>query len=157
MKFKFVPELVMTNLSANDSSDAIHKLGKLLTSQKYVSETYTEKVIEREKEYPTGLPTKGPAIAIPHSFDEGINGNHVAIGVLEKPVKFHSMEDIDAEVDVKLMFMLAIGGSHEQLEMLQFLMKVFQKGELLEKIADADSNDEICDYLNGYINELEGI
>lgn len=154
MEFKFVPELVMTNLSADDSTDAIHKLSKLLTSKNYVSEDYAGKVIEREKEYPTGLQTKGPAIAIPHAFDDGINGNHVAIGVLKNPVKFHSMEDMDAEVDVKIMFMLAIGGSHEQLEMLQFLMKVFQHGELLNTLVAADSNEKICDCLNKYIDEL---
>lgn len=30
MEFKFVPDLVATNLSADDSSDAINKLSKLL-------------------------------------------------------------------------------------------------------------------------------
>lgn len=153
MKFKFVPDLVKTNLSADDSSDAINKLGALLTAKNYVSENYAGKVIEREQEYPTGLQTKGPAIAIPHAFDDGINGNHVAIGVLKNPVKFHSMEDMDAEVDVKIMFMLAIGGSHQQLAMLQFLMKVFQHEELLNTIANSDSNEEICDCLNKYLEE----
>lgn len=72
MEFKFVPDLVATNLSADDSSDAINKLSKLLTAKEYVSEEYAGKVIEREREYPTGLQTKGPAIAIPHAFDDGI-------------------------------------------------------------------------------------
>ena len=154
MEFKFVPDLVATNLSADDSSDAINKLSKLLTAKEYVSEEYAGKVIEREQEYPTGLQTKGPAIAIPHAFDDGIKGNHVAIGVLKNPVKFHSMEDMDAEVDVKIMFMLAIGGSHEQLAMLQFLMKVFQHEELLNTIATTDSDEKICDCLNKYVEEL---
>ena len=98
MEFKFVPDLVATNLSADDSSDAINKLSKLLTAKEYVSEEYAGKVIEREQEYPTGLQTKGPAIAIPHAFDDGIKGNHVAIGVLKNPVKFHSMEDMELAV-----------------------------------------------------------
>ena len=50
--------------------------------------------------------------------------------------------------------MLAIGGSHEQLAMLQFLMKVLQHEELLNTIATTDSDEKICDCLNKYLEEL---
>ena len=155
MKFKFIRELIKADLEAEDSSDVIRQLGKVLEEHGCVSTGYAYKVIDREIEYPTGLQTKGPAIAIPHASDEGINGNHVAIGILKKPVKFHSMEDLEAEVDVKLVFMLAISSSHEQLEMLQFLIKVFQYEKLLNNIAITDSSEKICNYLNQYIEELE--
>ena len=64
-------------------------------------------------------------------------------------------EKIDEDVDVKLVFMLAISSSHDQLEMLQFLIKVFQYEKLLNNIANTDSSEEICNYLNQYIEELE--
>ena len=48
------------------------------------------------------------------------------------------MEDLDEEVEVKLVFMLAISSSHDQLEMLQFLIKVFQYEKLLNNIANTD-------------------
>ena len=51
--------------------------------------------------------------------------------------------------------MLAISSSHDQLEMLQFLIKVFQYEKLLNNIANTDSSEEICNYLNQYIEELE--
>ena len=155
MKFKFIRELIKADMMAKDSSDVIYQLGELLSKHGFVSGGYADKVIEREIEYPTGLQTRGPAIAIPHACDDGINGNHVAIGILKEPVKFQNMEDLDEEVEVKLVFMLAISSSHDQLEMLQFLIKVFQYEKLLNNIANTDSSEAICNYLNQYIEELE--
>lgn len=154
MEFKFVPDLVKINLVADNQKQVIHELSNLLVKNNCVSEDYADKVLEREKEYPTGLQTKGPAIAIPHAFDDGINGNHVAIGVLSEPVLFNNMEDIDLQVKVKLVFMLAISSSDKQLVMLQFLMKVFQNEQLLNAIVEADSGVAISDYLNEYMTKL---
>ena len=134
MKFKFIRELIKADMMAKDSSDVIYQLGELLSKHGFVSGGYADKVIEREIEYPTGLQTRGPAIAIPHACDDGVNWNHVAIGILKEPVKFHNMED---------------------LEMLQFLIKVFQYEKLLNNIANTDSSEAICNYLNQYIEELE--
>ena len=91
MKFKFIRELIKADMMAENSSDVIHQLGELLSKHGFVSDGYADKVIEREIEYPTGLQTRGPAIAIPHACDDGISGNHVAIGILKEPVKFQNI------------------------------------------------------------------
>lgn len=155
MESEFIPELILNNLEVKDKEEAIKILGKKLFESGFTSQNYTEKVIEREKEYPTGLQTKSLAIAIPHATDSGIIGNHVAIGILKNSVKFHNMEDFDSLVDVKVIFMLAISNAHQQLEMLKILMRIFSEETLLPRLVKIESKEEICEYLNRYIKEEE--
>ena len=154
MKFKFLPELVETGIVAIDNVEAIHNVAKLLIQHGYVDNDYPELVLKREKEYPTGLLTKSVAIAIPHSFDEKIHGNHVAIGVLKDSVFFRNMEDVDQNINVKIIFMLAVSKAKEQLEMLKILMEVFKNEHLLHDIACMDNRNTICEKLNAFIEEM---
>ncbi|MFR0063869.1 MAG: PTS sugar transporter subunit IIA [Veillonella parvula] len=47
---------------------------------------------DREKEYPTGLPSTPPGIAIPHANYEMVNKTTLAIATLKEPALFHNME-----------------------------------------------------------------
>ena len=78
MNYKFIPELVETNISAKIKEEVIRFLAKKLADRKCVSSHYSELVLQREKEYPTGLITKGAVIAIPHAFDPKTKGNNIA-------------------------------------------------------------------------------
>lgn len=153
MKFRFNPELVKIDIDATNQKEAIEQLGSLLVEQGYVKEDYPNLVLEREQEYPTGLRTRGVNIAMPHAFDERITSSHVAVGVLKKPVVFNNMEDTERSLSVQLLFMLAIGKAHEQLEMLQILMKIFKEAELLKELLEIKSSDLICKKLNDFIDE----
>lgn len=151
MKFKFIPELVKTDIDVDTQEDAIHVVAQTLISNKFVDEEYPRLVLEREKKYPTGLITSSIVIAIPHSFDEHITGNHIAIGVLRDSVVFRNMEDTEQNIDVKVIFMLAINKAKEQLEMLQILMQLFKEYDLLNYIATVNDRDAICKALNDFV------
>lgn len=153
MNFKFISELVKTDILVNNQEEAIYEVAQPLIQKGYVNEKYPTLVLEREKQYPTGLITSSIVIAIPHSFDEHIKGNHVAIGVLKNTVAFKNMEDIDQSIDVKIIFMLAIDKAKEQLEMLKILMNVFKENNLLNHIASVNDKEAICDALNDFVNQ----
>lgn len=155
MKFTFDTDLVKTDMEAENQEEAIRCMAALLKKEGCVGEGYAELVLKREKEYPTGLRTKGAVIAMPHAFDDTIQGNHVAIGILKRPVSFCNMEDIDEILQVKIIFMLAIGGAHEQLEMLKILMQMFKEEALLKAVSNLHENDKICEMLNCYVNSLQ--
>lgn len=155
MNFKFTPELVKTNMEVKNQEEAIYSLAEVLIHEGYVSEEYPKLVLEREKEYPTGLVAKGAVIAMPHAFDSSIKGTHTAIGILKEPVTFHNMEDMDETIQVKIMFMLAIGAAHAQLEMLQILMQMVRDEQLFKKLSEMTSAEEICEMLNEFISTLD--
>ena len=113
MKFQFVPELVKTDLEAVNQKEAITSLVTLLRKEGCVQDDYARLVLEREQQYPTGLQTKGAAIAMPHAFDERIKDSHVAIGILKDAVSFHNMEDMEESLNVHIIFLLAVGNAED--------------------------------------------
>lgn len=152
MKFTFDKRLIRTQIEAKNSEEVIHFIAQPLIEQGYVGEDYPMKVIQREKKYPTGLMTRGAIIAMPHTFAEDVTSNHIAIGVLKKPVMFYNMENTEQALPVQIVFMLAIGNVNDHLGMLQILMQMFKEEALLKNIAQETSSTKICDMLKEYIH-----
>ncbi len=130
-------ELVVIGMEASDANDAIGKLADTLYKNNFVKESYINAVQEREKVFPTGLATSDIGVAIPHTDVEHVNTPALAIGILEKPVKFRMMGMDEVEVDVEVIFMLAIKEPKTQLEVLQKLMSIIQDQDLLRSIKES--------------------
>lgn len=140
----FHKELILDPLEAESGEDAIRKLGGVLVSNGYVDPSYTRSVIERESNFPTGLPLPDAVIAIPHATPAGnVFKDSIAVARLLKPVKFHSMEDPEQEVSVNLIFLLALKDSHSHLDMLKKLFTVFQKPGFLQSLAKCSGKEQI--------------
>ena len=109
--------------------------------------------LNREKEYPTGLPTNGVGVAIPHAEIKYVLKPGIAVATLRTPVKFNVMGNPDEQVDVKLIFMLAIKDPNVQISILKKLVSIFQEEQLLVKLIDIKNEEEFADILNSIINE----
>ncbi|MCL2588045.1 MAG: PTS sugar transporter subunit IIA [Oscillospiraceae bacterium] len=107
--------------TVKDWTEAIRLCGEVLIEQGYADESFISGCLDRETEYPTGLPSAVP-VAIPHCQCEGIKESSICILRLQKPVKFYRMDNSEAYVETKLIFNLAIKGSDAQLHYLQKLM-----------------------------------
>jgi PTS system galactitol-specific IIA component len=144
--------LVMINLEAETKQEALEKLAERLYETGYVKETYAQAILEREKVFPTGLPTEGYGVAIPHTDVEHVHKPAVALGILQKPVKFNLMGDLnpDSQVDVQIMFMLALKEPHMQLKLLQDIMEMIQDQELLKKMVEAETVQELIQTTEEY-------
>ncbi|MFD2706534.1 MULTISPECIES: PTS sugar transporter subunit IIA [Salibacterium] len=118
--------LILDNMQAADADDVLRTMAANLYDHELVEESYIQAVIDREHEHPTGLPTKGPAVAIPHTSKEHVRQKTISIGVLDEPVAFGIMGEEKETVPVELVFMLAMDDEHSQLSMLQQLMSIFQ-------------------------------
>lgn len=144
----FHQELIIDPLEAESSEDAIRKIGAVLTANGYTDSSYTQSVVEREANFPTGLPLPDAVIAIPHATPAGnVFKDSIAVARLAKPVKFHSMEDPEQEVSVNLIFLLALKDSHSHLDMLKKLFTVFQKPGFLQSLAGCREKDQIMKIL----------
>jgi galactitol PTS system EIIA component len=136
-------DLVKIGIEAEDQFSCIEQLGDLLFRMGYVKDTYIQAAKDREKVYPTGLPTNGVGVAIPHTDAVHVIKPAVAIGTLKNPVKFNMMGDIEQVVEVQLIFMLAINDPSTQVQMLQELMSLFGKEEMLKTIQKLEDPKEI--------------
>lgn len=134
-----------TEGSADNWEQAIILCGEYMISQGSVNKDFMEACIEREKEYPTGLPADIP-VAIPHSKAAGIKENCVCFLRLDKPVRFYRMDDSEEYVDTQLVFNLAIKEADDHLEFLQKLMQFVLDVDTLNKCSEIPL-DEIPAFL----------
>lgn len=155
MTFRFDSKLVSIGVEAHDREEAIHVVADPLVRYGYVGESYPNLVCEREREYPTGLPTKGVPVALSHADGVGqIQGNHIAVGILKTPVGFQSMEDADEQLAVGIIFVLAMSNAHAHLEMLKVLMGLIRNEDLLVSLGDMSTAREVCSALNDFIESV---
>lgn len=123
-------------LEGTDREHVLRQLGAELVSRGFVKESYIDAVCERESIFPTGLPTAGVSIAIPHADASHVNEKAMIVGVLSKPVEFQVMGSTDEFINAELVFMLAIKDPQAQLDMLQKLLADCQNQQVLCTIRD---------------------
>ncbi|MBU5439099.1 PTS sugar transporter subunit IIA [Tissierella sp. MSJ-40] len=150
-KKMFREDLILFNMEAKDNKDAIEQLANKLLSKGIVKESFVEAIKAREDNYPTGLPTETIGVAIPHTDAIHVNEGALAIGLLKEPVAFQMMGMPEETVNVSVIFMMALNEAHGHLEMLQKLMGIFQEKELLIKINEAKTPEEIAEVLSDVI------
>lgn len=93
----------------------IRQLAQPLVAAGLVVPDFADHVLEREATYPTGLPTKPPCVAIPHTDHKHVRHNAIAVGILPEPVEFADMGGDPDPVPVRVIFLLALSESNKQL------------------------------------------
>jgi PTS system galactitol-specific IIA component len=141
-------DLVVLNMEAETSNEIIEKLGALLLSKGHVKESYIQAVLEREKDLPTGLSIGDFCVAIPHTDSGHVNQSNIAIATLKHSSVFHSMVNPEEKLNVELVFLLAVKDPNLQIQLLKNLMSVFQDKELLIKLRNVTSKQEVSGLLS---------
>lgn len=142
-------QYVVIRGSADDAEQAIQMCGEALYKEGFVSKQFGRLCIEREKEYPTGLPTKTPT-AIPHAKDDGITQNSICFLKLEKAVAFRRMDDDAREIETDMIFCMAIKDPEEHLKALQNMLAFLQNTGAMEKCRSL-ADEQIIEFLQQQI------
>jgi PTS system galactitol-specific IIA component len=135
--------LVEINLKLNSKEEVIKKLSERMLKEEIVKESYLDAVLKREEEFPTALSTENVSFAIPHTDPEHVNRAAVAGALLKDKVNFISMEDYDKEIGVEIVFLLAITDPSKQVKVLQKLMGIMQKEEIVKEILAAEDQNKL--------------
>ena len=144
------PEAVLLQVEAEDAAEIITKLGGILSQLGYVHDDFVEATLAREASMPTGLPLSGAVnAAIPHVDLNFVKRPAVALATLKRPVIFHNMVDVEADVPVQLVIMLALDQPKSQIETLQQVASILQKPEVVERLMAATRVEEILTILEG--------
>lgn len=136
-------DLIEVPLEASNAEDAIRQLGNRLVEAGCVDEQYVTEVVNREKIFPTGLPTCGVSVAIPHTAADFVKESVLGIGVLNHPVTFGMMGNPEQTVEAKLIFLLAIQNGKNQVAALQQLVGIFQNESTLHAVAGAQTREGV--------------
>jgi PTS system galactitol-specific IIA component len=146
LNLKIKQNFVQTDILVQDQQELFAILTKPLLDDQIVKPIFLEKVLERESQFPTGLPLREIGAAIPHTDAEHVYENAISIGVLSEPVPFQVMGSPDKSVDVKIVFLLALSNAEKHLTILQKVISFIQNEESLHFILN-HSNKEVYEYI----------
>jgi len=142
-------DLIEMDCDVDTKEEIIDKLSNLLAEKGKVKDSYNQAVLNREKEFPTGLKTKYISFALPHTDPEHVNEAGVAVGILKNRVKFSSMDDASKKIDVSVVVALAVKDKSKQVLVLQNLIAMMQDKAITNKILKSRSKEEVLDIFEG--------
>jgi galactitol PTS system EIIA component len=142
------PDLIFLDLNCKTSEEVIRQLGQIFEDRGLVKTGFVQSILKREKEYPTGLPTGGAAVAIPHTNADFVLKSAMITAILANPVPFHNMADPDESLPVQIVFMLAIKEPTFQVVWLKQLMGLLRKPGQLQKMLELNDVNKIANFLN---------
>lgn len=114
--------------------ELIRKIAAPLIGDEMVAADFADHVITREQTFPTGLPVEPVGVAIPHTDHKHVRQNAISIGILPEAVLFEEMGGEPEPVPVRIIFMLALGESNKQLNVLGWIMDVIQDEQFMQQL-----------------------
>jgi transcriptional antiterminator/mannitol/fructose-specific phosphotransferase system IIA component (Ntr-type) len=127
--------------------DAIYKGGEPLLKEKFIEQSYLDKVVENVKKLGPYI-VIADQIAISHARPEdGVNELGMSMLLLDQPVIFHGKKDREVRVVVTL----AAPDNEKHLLALQQLSRLFM--ESLEDLLAAQSKDDVLKLIETYSKE----
>lgn len=147
---------LMFFLDANNKEDLFNKVASLLEERNIVKKSYRKALLDREKEYPTGLDMSAvgdnlPNVAIPHTDVKHNLKENIVFVKLDKPVMFHNMIAPKDTLEVSLLFFIINNSSDSQTNILAKLMDFFTKKGNLEGLIKLSTADEVSNYISKVI------
>lgn len=143
--------LIYRGLDFTNKTEVLSHLANKLYEENFVKDGYRQAILDREAEYPTGLPA-AIKIAIPHCDHTLVKDSAIAMGVLKNPVDFQAMDDPSVTLDVQIVIMLALNEPHGHIEMLQKIISLIQNTEDLKLIINSVSDEEVLAVIKKYLN-----
>lgn len=136
-------DLIFLDLEATDRSDLFSQLAKKYTEKGYVNDGFLDFLNTREDNYPTGLDLGAHQVAIPHGDPKYIKHPFISVVRLVNSVGMKKMEDPDADISVKLFFVLGLtdGGSH--INVLREVIKHLQDDVFVTQILKAKTSGDV--------------
>lgn len=149
---KLDKNLVFRQLEFKTSEEVESYIADQLLNQGYVKQGYKKALLDREKQFPTALPSSPPAIAIPHANADLVNKTTLAVVTLKNPVTFKNMGAVDEDVNVQIVIALVISEPHSQVEVLQKVVGIVQNEKLRKDILNAKDNQTLINLVQNAIN-----
>lgn len=132
---------VQVNMPANDKVQALTMLADLLYQDGAINDKdgFINDVFHRENEGQTGI---GGSIAIPHGKSAYVNHTCIAIGLLERPIPWESLDDNP----VKVIILFAVNTKDKNdyfVKMMSQVARMLGKEDVCEQLVSATSVDEL--------------
>lgn len=135
--------LFYQNSNYKNQSELFNDVGADLLKKKIVLEGFSNALVVREEEYPTGLPTS-PAVAIPHTDGTFVLKDSIVFIKNDREITFHEMGgDDDDIIETEIVIMLVIKSGERHLKTLQKIIEVIQEGRFQKELLATSESIEM--------------
>lgn len=131
----------------SSQTDLFTTVAERLQAFNLVTDAYLPALLTREKDFPTGLDPAHCHIAIPHLDASFHSKAFLYFCRLKEPLSFTKMGSKTEHLSVKLVFFLGFTNPQSQLRVLQRLMILFQRSDVLRTLSTTNSQAEIFNLL----------
>ncbi|ROR54503.1 PTS system IIA component (Gat family) [Luteococcus japonicus] len=139
------PEFVHVRLAAESYQEALQLMAQPLLQAGRVRPSFEAAVVERERQFPTGLPLNG-GVAMPHTDPEHVVADAVSVATLSKPVTAGEMGGgVDSTVEVSCIFLLVFSDGAAHVKLLKTLVRSFQDTDFMAGLRELTSREEIAE------------
>jgi len=118
----------------SSAADVLTAMADLFEENVDVTHGYTEALLRRERDFPTGLPTMPYSVAIPHADGQYVIRPGLAVCTLKTAIPFQEMGNPNSVVSVKMAILIALPAAQQtdQVKVLQWLLSLIQHRVFLE-------------------------
>ena len=149
------PDYVVVDLKAATKEEALRIMAERLVQEGYCKESFVQGILDREQHHPSALPMPGYKIAIPHTDASHVNRSVIYFARLSQPLEFLSMGSMDEVLQVPMISMLALKEKERIGDLLETLITAYQDEEVLNKIMDAETSQQVFRILQAKVEESE--
>lgn len=140
----FDKNLVYLDEVFDTSEEFLKYIGQILENTTLTKGGFTKALLEREKMYPTALPSVPFPVAIPHCDPDYIKEERIVCVRFKKPVRFTEMGTEDKNIDVHFAFVLLIK-EKKQVSVLQTLMPIFMNDLFMRSLKEIDDKEKFIE------------
>ena len=141
LKELLTEKTIKLNVKASDWEEAIRIGGELLVKNDFVEQRYVEAMVRNVKEMGPYI-VIAPGVAMPHSRPEdGVKQVCMSLITLKEPVCFGSKNNDPAYIVI----CLGAVNNHSHLKAISELMQLLEKRELIQKIIDSNSKEDLLE------------
>ncbi|MDF3002963.1 MAG: putative IIA-like nitrogen-regulatory protein PtsN [Bacillota bacterium] len=143
-------DLIFLEIEAENDKALLKFVAEKMAAKGVVKDSFGDALIEREGYAPTGLKTDSLGVAIPHAEPQHVIEPCVAAATLKKPVVFGEMGTPGSEVDVRLVFCIALVDGDNHIGILQDVIALITESDLVPALVDLNSKEEFIAMLKTF-------
>lgn len=141
-------DLISLNHRYRDQTNLLEVLSQYLLQKCYVKTEFSKAILQREKDYPTGLQLENMAVAIPHTYSEYVLKPFIYINKLKEPISFIQMGTEDEIVMARYVIVLGISNPKDQAGLLAELMTLFSNPKIVQQLEMAQTKEALKNIFN---------
>jgi len=133
------------DVESSSANELFKVMAANLQNKGFVNEKYLDGLINREKEFPTGLQLADYGVSIPHTDPETVKEDFIAIVRPKDPIMFSLMEDNDKKASMDLCFFIGLNDGKKSPLILMELISLIQNHKLILSVLNEKNKEQIIE------------